>query len=98
MAHMRIAVYTITRGTAREVAERAEAGLLPIFRRQPGFVAYEGVRVGEDTIISLSSWQGAEQAEAATRQAADWVRQNIADRIRLADNYVGDVLFTSRNQ
>lgn len=96
MAHMRIAVYRIVSGTAREVSDRAEAGLLPIFRRQPGFVAYEGVGVGTDTIISLSTWQSAEQAEAAARQAADWVRENIADRIALQNNYVGDVLFSSR--
>ena len=98
MAHKRIAVYTITRGTAREVANLAQEGLLPIFRRQPGFLAYEGVAVGTDTIISLSTWQSAEQADAATRQAADWVRQNIADRIRLVNNYVGDVLFSAGPQ
>jgi hypothetical protein len=92
---MRIGVYRIIRGTAQEVADRAQAGLLPIFRQQPGFLAYEGVGVGPDTIISLSTWQSAAQAEAATRQAADWVRQNLADRIQLLNNYVGDVLFSA---
>jgi hypothetical protein len=29
---MRIAVYRITSGTAQEVADRAQAGLLPLFR------------------------------------------------------------------
>jgi hypothetical protein len=93
---MRIAVYQISSRTAREVADRAQAGLLPLFRQQPGFLAYEGVGVGTDTIISLSTWQSAAQAEAATRQAADWVRQHLADRLRLLDNYVEDVLFSSR--
>jgi heme-degrading monooxygenase HmoA len=94
---MRIAVYTVTSGTPQEVADRAQAGLLPIFQQQAGFIAYEGVGVGTDTIISLSTWQSADQADAATRQAADWVRQNIADRIQLRNNYVGDVLFSSRS-
>lgn len=96
MAHMRIAVYRISSGTAQEVADRAQAGLLPIFRQQPGFIAYEGVGVGTDTILSVSTWHSAAQAEAATRQAADWVRQQLADRIQLLNNYVGDVLFSSR--
>ena len=96
MTHMRIAVYQITSGTAQEVADRARDGLLPIFRQQPGFIAYEGVGAGADTVISVSAWQSAEQAEASARQAADWVRQHLADRVRLLDSYVGDVLFSSR--
>jgi heme-degrading monooxygenase HmoA len=96
MAHMRISVYKVTSGSVQEVARRAESGMLAIFRQQPGFIAYEGVGVGTETIISLSTWQTAQQADAATRQAADWVGLNIASMVQLQSNYVGDVLFSSR--
>ena len=96
MTHMRIAVYKVVSDSPEEVARRAEEGMLPIFRKQPGFIAYEGVGVGNDTIISLSTWQSAQAAEAATRAAADWVRGNIANMIELQNNYVGDVLFSAR--
>jgi hypothetical protein len=89
MTHMRISVYNVSRGSVQEVAKRAQEGMLPIFRQQPGLIAYEGVGVGPETIISLTTWQTVQQAEAATRQAADWVRQNIATMVQLQSNYVG---------
>ena len=65
MQHARVAVYQVKPGTADEIARRAQAGMLPIFRNQPGFVAYGGVTADVDTVISLSFWQTQEQADAA---------------------------------
>jgi hypothetical protein len=28
--------------------------MLPIFRRQPGFIAYEGVTTGDNEVVSIS--------------------------------------------
>jgi hypothetical protein len=36
--HVRIATYTLKKGTADEVAEVARTGMLAIFKDQPGFV------------------------------------------------------------
>lgn len=96
MAHMRIGVYKLIGDSSRTVFSRAEAGLLPIFRQQPGFIAYEGVEATDGTILSLSTWQSDQQAEAATRQAAEWVRENLAEVIQLQVNYVCEVAFSSR--
>lgn len=95
MAHMRIAVYTVTRGTWAEIAALAKAGMLPIFQAQPGFIDYQLIDAGNSTGLSVSEWQTEDEAEAATAEAADWVRDNIADRLQIQANYVGDDLLAA---
>lgn len=92
MAHLRIGLYTITRGTLAELVETTRAGMLPIFERQPGFISYQLIDAGNATALSVSSWETEAEAEAATGEAADWVHESIADRVHLEANYVGDDL------
>ncbi len=95
MQHARVAIYRFKPGTVDEVIRKAEAGLLPFFRNQPGFVAYGAVKTGEDSGISLSFWQTEEQAEAAVQVAASWVKDNVAEMTESVQNYVGDLAFFS---
>jgi len=39
MSHVRIAVYSLVNGAAKEVGDRAQEGMLGIFRGQAGFKA-----------------------------------------------------------
>ena len=72
MAYMRIAAYHLRQGNAvDEVLRRVETGLLPIFQQQPGFVAYEIVTIA-DGLLSISTWQSKEQADAATQSVSAW--------------------------
>ncbi len=41
MSHIRIGTYAITSGNAKEVADLAREGMLPVFRAQPGFKSYD---------------------------------------------------------
>jgi heme-degrading monooxygenase HmoA len=95
MQHARVAVYQVKPGTADEIARRAQAGMLPIFRSQPGFVAYGGVTTDTDTVISLSFWQTQQQAEEAVQVATSWVKDNLAEMVVSVQNYVGDLAFFS---
>ena len=97
MAYVRVAVYRIKAGTADEIVRQAQADVLPIFRQQPGFIAYEGVVTGDDEVVSISTWESAEQAQAAVQTAAGWVREHLADMIVSVDNHVGERGFSSRN-
>jgi heme-degrading monooxygenase HmoA len=98
VAHVRVAIYQIKPGTADEILRRAQSGVLPIFRQQPGFVAYEGVVTADDEIVSISTWESAEQAQTAVHTAAGWVRENLEDMVFSVDNYVGELGFSTRNQ
>ena len=97
MAHVRVAIYQIRPGTADEILRRAQSGMLPIFRQQPGFVAYEGVVTADEEVVSISTWESAEQAQAAVQMAASWVRENLADMIVSVDNHVGELGFSTHN-
>jgi heme-degrading monooxygenase HmoA len=93
MSHVRVGVYALTSGTASEVGDRAREGMLGVFRGQPGFQAYGLAETREGKLVSVSLWDSGEQAEQANELAASWVRENIADRIRLESTQVGDFLF-----
>jgi quinol monooxygenase YgiN len=95
MQHVRVAVYKFKQGTVDEVVRRAEAGLLPTFRNQPGFVAYGVVKTGNDEGVSLSVWETQQQAEKAVQVAATWVKDNIADMVESVQNHVGNLAFFS---
>jgi heme-degrading monooxygenase HmoA len=91
--HFRIATYEATDGTPAELAEIAKGGMLPIFKKQPGFQAYSLIQIDEKTVVSLSVWETHQEAEDAVATAADWVKENLASRIKLKDNSIGDALF-----
>ena len=87
--HARIARYTFT-GNAQEIARTAEEGILPIFQSQPGFKAYSIIEAG-DEIVSFSAWESPDAAEAANASVAQWVAENLADKVQLKDSRVGEI-------
>ena len=91
--HGRIATYNLT-GDALDVAKKAEAGMLPIFRAQAGFKGYSLFATGE-TLFSVSAWENAEAAEAANSAAAEWVANNIAEQIELQKTEICDILLNT---
>ena len=96
MQHVRVALYRVKPGNMDEIIQRAEAGMLPTFRSQPGFVAYGLVITGEDSAISITIWQSEEQANAAVKVAASWIRDNLAEMVESVQNHIGNLaLFSS---
>lgn len=95
MQHVRIALYTVKPGTVDDTITKAQGGMLPIFRAQPGFIGYGLVKTGDDSLISISAWQSAQQADAANQTAAQWVKDNVAAVFVSVENHVGDLAFFS---
>lgn len=94
--YARIAFYRIKSGTAEDIARKADAegGMLRIFRAHVGFDSYELIGLG-DTIISISRWQSAEQADAATLAARSWVAEHLGASVELQANHVGELVLSS---
>jgi heme-degrading monooxygenase HmoA len=69
--------------------------MVPILQRQPGFVAYDLIETGTDSLISISRWQTQEQADEATKSAASWVKENLGFMLILVENHVGEVVLSS---
>ena len=93
MSHIRIGVYAVTSGTAKEAADKAQEGMLSVFRGQFGFQAYGLAETQDGKVISVSIWDSGDQAQKANEVAASWVRENLAHRIRLESTQVGDFFF-----
>jgi hypothetical protein len=91
MRHFRVALYDVTSGTAEEAIEIARAGFVPIFEQQPGFVRYEVGELDNGGVVSFSVWETADEALRAVQLAADWVKENLASRVRLREEHTGDV-------
>jgi heme-degrading monooxygenase HmoA len=91
--HVRMARMSFT-GDVQELAERAEAGMLPIFQAADGFKAYS-VAVADDEVWSLSVWETADAAEAANDIAAGWVAANLSDQITVTETHVGELLIST---
>lgn len=52
--------------------DMCEEGLVPIFRRNPGFRAYYGIGSGTD-LVTVSLYDSEESARASAKQAAEWI-------------------------
>ena len=96
MSHVRIGVYALTSGSAKEVGDLAQEGMLSVFRGEPGFMAYGLAETQEGKLISVSLWDSGKQAHQANELAASWVSENLADRIQLESSQVGDFMFFER--
>lgn len=91
MRYARLATYDIVQGTFPELTDMAEKGLLPLFAREPGFVNYGLVDAGHNKFVSISIWETRDEAQKSAMIAETWVKENIADRVRLVTTYIGDL-------
>ena len=69
--------YRIT-GSAKDIAQKVESGLVPILKKNPGFVAYYVVDGGDGHLASISVFDSAEAAHNSNEQAAAWVKDNVS--------------------
>ena len=95
--HARVAFYKLRAGSLDQVVRTVEdpGGLLEIFRGQPGFCSYELINTGAG-LVSVSRWESAAQANAATDAAAAWVAEHIDEMVKLQQSDTGEVVLSSR--
>ncbi|MFC5951241.1 hypothetical protein ACFQH9_23515 [Pseudonocardia lutea] len=86
MPYGRCVIYSFA-GDEQEMIDKAKAGMLPIFKAQPGFLAY-GCIVQDGKIVSTSAWESQSDAEAADDAARQWVKDNIDATV--LERYVGE--------
>ena len=61
-----------------EAGRRVNEGFVPLIRQVPGFVAYYWVDAGDGVMVSTSVFEDQTGAEESIKQAADFVRENLA--------------------
>ena len=63
----------------KEAARRAETGLGPILKQQPGFMGYYVIQPEAGGGGSISLFDTADTAKAANQKAVAWIKENLAD-------------------
>ncbi|MEP6638212.1 MAG: hypothetical protein ABJC39_02595 [Chloroflexota bacterium] len=89
MRYTRISTYDLTKGSFDELTALTEKGILPMFAKEHGFVNFGLVDAGNHKVLALSIWETREEAQKSTGVAATWVKENIADRVRLVSTDIG---------
>ena len=52
---------------------------------------YGLVDVGNHKVVAISIWETREEAQKSAGMAASWVKENIADRVRLVTTSIGNL-------
>ncbi len=73
--------YNVKHDSVNEVIERAEKGFVPIISEAPGFLMYDLVDTGNDTLTTISTFQNQAEAENSNVLAAGWVKENLSSLI-----------------
>ena len=87
----RISTYEMLNGTFPELTTLAEGGILPQYVKEPGFVNYGLVDVGNHKVVAISIWETRDEAQKSAGMAATWVQSNVADRVHLVATQIGNL-------
>src|SRR3954451_20443092 len=74
-----IRTYRIGNGSVDDLMHRVDVGLADAFAQEDGFIGYEVAQIGEKMIVSVTTFDEAEQAEASNQRAAEWVADELAE-------------------
>ena len=91
MRYTRLSTYDLVKGTFPELTGIVGKGLLPSFVKEPGFVDYGLLDVGNNKVVAISIWETKDEAHKSANMAASWIQQNVADRVRLVTTSIGDM-------
>jgi hypothetical protein len=78
--------YKVRPGTVEQLAQRVQAGFVPLMREMQGFQGYylldggpDLLDGGRDVLVTVSMFDSADEALASNAIAADWVRDNVLE-------------------
>jgi len=73
--------YNVTPNSAEDIIKRGVEGFIPIISKSPGFLTYDLVNTGRDTVTTISTFETLAGTEKSNELAATWIRDsNLAAR------------------
>jgi hypothetical protein len=91
--HVSIRTYRVGTGSIDDLMHRVDRDFAEAMTREPGFIAYQAVRTGERTVASFTLFREAEQAEASSELAAQWIAEELQDfKIESMGRFGGEVM------
>jgi hypothetical protein len=76
--------YNVTPDSTDEVIKRAIDGFIPIISKTPGFLTYDLVNTGRDTLTTISTFENLAGTEKSNEPAETWIKDN-----NLASRFTG---------
>ena len=73
--------YNVKPDSTDEVIQRAEKGLVPIVSKAPGFLTYDLVNTGHNTLTTISTFEDRVGAEQSNKLAEGWVKDNLSSLV-----------------
>ena len=87
--------YRVQRGMGAELAGRVREGFLPLLERMPGLRGHHLLEAGQDVLVTITMFDGADGALASSEVAAEWARDNVLEFVRgVPEIMVGDALIS----
>ena len=88
-----IRTYRFGSGSVDDLMHRVDRDFADGLAMEPGFVAYQVITTGEDTLTSISIFRSREDAERSNELAAQWVAADLADfEIKRMGAITGEVM------
>lgn len=98
MAYASINAFTVRAGDMDALIALQRDVFLPLLRQQPGFVAFEIVRTGDDTGVATLWWASEGARRAATPHLTTWVEHHLTPFLVALDNPAGPVVLSFRDE
>jgi hypothetical protein len=77
--HASIRTYRFASGSMDDLMHRVDRDFADALAQEPGFVGYQVVATGHDTLMSISMFRSEMEAERSTEIAAQWVADDLAE-------------------
>ncbi|MCW2957470.1 MAG: hypothetical protein JWP18_273 [Solirubrobacterales bacterium] len=71
--------YSVAPGSLDVVMHRVDRDFAEALSQEPGFLSYQALEIGDDTIMTISVFATLEQAQDSNALAARWVMEELAD-------------------
>ena len=100
MPYLRVSIATwkvdLHGAEGQAIVQQSRDELIPLLRRQPGFIRYQAMISGPRTSVQVYEWESEAQGEASTQQITEWMqRSGAGQQLDSFDAHVGEVIVSS---
>ncbi len=74
-----VRTYTLLPETSEEFLRRVHESFVPLISQLPGFIAYNTKRIGNDQVVTISTFDTRTGAEESILFALRWVQENTLE-------------------
>jgi len=71
--------YRVDPGSVGEIMRRVDEEFAPTLSREPGFVSYQVIDTGEESLVTVTVFHDEAGVEASVMKAAEFVRDRLSD-------------------